>query len=404
MSAALDPHHPGDHGHAAHAGHVGHAGDGHHEHPSWLAHHFESAEQQHDAAKLGMWLFLVTEVLFFSGMFCAYALYRSLHPEIFEFASAYLNKFLGAINTGVLLFSSLTMAWAVRAAQLRQHRLLVGMLAATLSCAAIFLGVKAVEYTHKWDLGLMWAGSYVSQLPGAEHHSNYLWYFYPIPGIILIGAAIWWASALLTRNPFQRRVAGPIFVAAACFFGGIELGQVLTAGEEHAEHKMAEARMMVAEADMNVGGSGEAMTGGTMTETDELLAEGHAEVDQHTSTDEHGLDVITPAEADLVTARAYVPQAHPNDVAVDPATSEIPNAVVNQKSMAGIFFSIYYAMTGIHAVHILGGMIVITWLIVKAAREEFHAQYFGPVDNVGLYWHLVDFIWIYLFPLLYLIT
>jgi cytochrome c oxidase subunit 3 len=72
--------------------------------------------------------------------------------------------------------------------------------------------------------------------------------------------------------------------------------------------------------------------------------------------------------------------------------------------MAGLFFSIYYCMTGVHAIHIIGGMIVITWLIVKAARQEFHEQYFGPVDNVGLYWHLVDFIWIYLFPLLYLIT
>jgi cytochrome c oxidase subunit 3 len=72
--------------------------------------------------------------------------------------------------------------------------------------------------------------------------------------------------------------------------------------------------------------------------------------------------------------------------------------------MAGLFFSIYYCMTGVHAVHIIGGMVVITWLIVKASREEFHSQYFGPVDNVGLYWHLVDFIWIYLFPLLYLIT
>jgi cytochrome c oxidase subunit 3 len=93
-----------------------------------------------------------------------------------------------------------------------------------------------------------------------------------------------------------------------------------------------------------------------------------------------------------------------NDVLVTKEEEGIPNSKVNNQGMAGLFFSIYYCMTGVHAVHIIGGMVVITWLIVKASREEFHSQYFGPVDNVGLYWHLVDFIWIYLFPLLYLIT
>ncbi|MEQ1830783.1 MAG: cytochrome c oxidase subunit 3, partial [Pirellula sp.] len=94
--------------------------------------------------------------------------------------------------------------------------------------------------------------------------------------------------------------------------------------------------------------------------------------------------------------------SHP--VAITRNQAETPLPDVNQKGMAGLFFSIYYCMTGVHAIHIIGGMVVITWLIVKSAREEFHSQYFGPVDNVGLYWHLVDFIWIYLFPLLYLIT
>ena len=93
-----------------------------------------------------------------------------------------------------------------------------------------------------------------------------------------------------------------------------------------------------------------------------------------------------------------------HDVAITPAESNTPDSSVNQKGMAGLFFSIYYCMTGVHAFHILGGMLVITWLIVKAANLEFHEKYYGPVDNVGLYWHLVDFIWIFLFPLLYLIT
>ena len=125
-----------------------------HDHPSWLAHHFDTPEQQFDSGKLGIWLFLVTEVLFFSGMFCAYAIFRYLRPEVFEGCSQFLNTKLGAINTGVLLFSSLTAAWAVRCSQTEEHKTLTGMLAATLSCAMIFLGVKAIEYSHKWGMGL----------------------------------------------------------------------------------------------------------------------------------------------------------------------------------------------------------------------------------------------------------
>ncbi len=106
-----------------------------------------------------MWLFLVTEVLFFSGMFCAYAIFRMMRPDVFEGCSEFLNTKLGAINTGVLLFSSLTMAWAVRCAQTEEHKGLTVMLASTLSCAMVFLGVKAIEYSHKWGMGLLAGGT-----------------------------------------------------------------------------------------------------------------------------------------------------------------------------------------------------------------------------------------------------
>lgn len=82
---------------------------------------------------------------------------------------------------------------------------------------------------------------------------------------------------------------------------------------------------------------------------------------------------------------------------------EATEAEVDQRGGAGLFFSIYYCMTGVHAIHILGGMIVLTWLLVRATKNHFNEEYFGPVDYVGLYWHIVDLIWIYLFPLLYLI-
>jgi len=203
-----------------------------HEHHENLAHHFDSYEQQFDAGKLGIWIFLVTEVLFFGGLFCAYALYRNLRPEIFAGCSEFLNTQLGAINTGVLLFSSLTMAWAVRCSQLRQHKMLVGMLAATLSCAAIFLGVKAIEYSHKWSMGLLPAGLY-SYDPLHPHHPdapNYLLYISLPFALILVGVVGWLAVAFLQGDKFKVRVLMPLSVAAACFFVGIGLGMVLESG------------------------------------------------------------------------------------------------------------------------------------------------------------------------------
>ena len=88
--------------------------EAHHEHPEHLAHHFESLQQQYDSGKLGIWLFLTTEILMFSGLFCGYAVLRALHPEIFLYAHHYLSVPLGALNTAVLIFSSFTMAWGVR--------------------------------------------------------------------------------------------------------------------------------------------------------------------------------------------------------------------------------------------------------------------------------------------------
>jgi len=356
-----------------------------HDHPSWLAHHFDDAEQQFDAGKLGMWLFLVTEVLFFSGMFCAYALYRSLHPEIYEFASQFLNEKLGAINTGVLLFSSLTMAWAVRAAQLSQHRTLISMLAMTLSCAAIFLGVKAVEYSHKWTIGLLPGKLYVTQGVLPPSHDPYWLYVLCAPAAVcLVVLFIWYFITLVKSDSFQRQISGPLLVAALCFFGGVGLGVYLESLEEHAHDAHATTAH-------DHGHSHDAHAAG----------DGHA----HQAATTPATPVLTSVAIPL-NAAAMAPstvQAHPDQVLVDPKRVNIDRPEVNQKSKAGLFFGIYYCMTGVHAIHILGGMLVISWLIVKAARKEFHSKYFGPVDNVGLYWHLVDFIWIYLFPLLYLI-
>ncbi|MDZ4847740.1 MAG: cytochrome c oxidase subunit 3 [Pirellulaceae bacterium] len=362
-----------------------------HEHPSWLAHHFDDAEQQFDAGKLGMWLFLVTEVLFFSGMFCAYAMYRHLHPEIYEFASEFLNEKLGAINTGVLLFSSLTMAWAVRAAQLSQHRLLISMLAMTLSCAAIFLGVKAVEYSHKWSNGLLPGKHYITQGVLPPSHDQYWLYVLCTPAAIcLVVFFIWYFMTLVKSDSFQRQVSGPLLVAALCFFGGVGLGVYLESLEAHAHVSHATAGSEHGHADSSHGDHAHSYAAEIATIAPATPA-GTA----------NAMTAVVAVSPVIATPGSI--QAHPDQVLIDAKRAGIDRPEVNQKSKAGLFFAIYYMMTGVHAVHILGGMVVITWLIVKAARKEFHSKYFGPVDNVGLYWHLVDFIWIYLFPLLYLI-
>ena len=428
--------------------HDAHHGDDHH-HPAFLAHHFDTPEQQFDAGKLGIWLFLVTEVLFFGGLFCAYALYRSLRPDVFAGSSEFLNTQLGAINTGVLLFSSLTMAWAVRCAQLRQHKLLTVMLATTLSCAAIFLGVKAVEYSHKWHLGLLPVRWY-SYNPDAPHHAggpNYLlWLSVPFM-LIFAGLVVWLAISKLKGDAFKVKVAFPLTIAAACYFVGVGLGMVLESGEsaaapptaaeaadEHhaaSEHAAGAAEFRGGGAEHPVGTS--AQPGGTADQpVDATEPPDAGGVTGTTAAAAPGPVVADPAAVDAVVPPAAGPTLarmaqdpintgardeqrallrqqsiasgtvvdSPDEV-VGPVTRQ--SGEINTPKQAGVFFGIYYCMTGVHAIHILGGMGVLAWLLVRSVREDFHELYFGPVDYVGLYWHLVDLIWIYLFPLLYLI-
>ncbi|QDS90188.1 Cytochrome c oxidase subunit 3 [Rosistilla oblonga] len=375
----------------------GHAHD-EHEHPSFLAHHFETPEQQYDSGKLGMWLFLVTEILFFSGLFCAYAIYRSLRPEVYTYCSQFLNTELGAINTGVLLFSSLTMAWAVRAAQLEQHKTTVGMLAATISCAMIFLGVKAVEYSHKFDLGLLPAGFYHYD-PAAPHHeglSHYLVALCVVPAIVLAGMICLLAYSKIVGNVFLTKCAMPLVVAAACFFVGVGLGTVL---ENRAAAKAAVAHAADSHSDAT---HEETSLEADVAAAKEITTTAESSVLGMLATDATNTGVRAELEAlqaqDLMATGEFI-----EDFSGEDPFYDRPELDVNSNSLAGVFFSIYYCMTGLHAIHIIIGIGVLVWLLVRAVRQDFCSQYFGPVDYVGLYWHIVDLIWIYLFPLLYLI-
>ncbi|HYV83281.1 MAG TPA: cytochrome c oxidase subunit 3 family protein [Pyrinomonadaceae bacterium] len=230
-----------------------------HGHPA-LQHHFENMEQQREAGTLGMWVFLVTEIMFFGGMFLAYTLYRSLYPAAFASASNHLDITLGAVNTGVLILSSFTMAMAVYFTQVGKHRPQVLCLILTLVLGLTFLGIKAKEYSDKYHDHL-------------------------IPGRLIPG------------NPFNPAVA------------------------------------------------------------------------EHGDTDPHKLHLIGDATVEKVQ----------------------------------MFYWIYFAMTGMHALHMIIGAGLLTYLIIFSLKRRFDPEYHSPVEVIGLYWHFVDIVWIFLFPLLYLL-
>ena len=301
------PHGPAGHGHADH-------GHGHAEFPH-LAHHFDTPQQQFDAGKLGIWLFLLTEVLFFSGLFCAYTIYRAMRPEVFVYAHYFLDTNLGALNTCVLLVSSLTAAWAVRSAQLAQKQKLVANILITIVCAGTFMVVKYFEYSHKAHVGL---------LPGKN--------FQPTE-------QVWEVPSFQKKHPEAA---------------------------EYARKLVAQAAASKAE--------------GAAAPAAEASPAPEAEATKPTA------EQIEP----LIKAGVLGPKA------------EDPN-VPSRPRNAHVFFGIYFFMTGLHGVHVLIGIGVWVWLLIRASKGVFGPMYFGPIDYAALYWHLVDLIWIYLFPLLYLI-
>ena len=203
-----------------------------------LIHHMDPPTA-YAAAKLGMWLFLATEILLFGGLFAAFAVYRSMHLGQFHAASHMLNWKLGAVNTLVLLFSSYTAAMAVDSAKLGNNKKTLNYLVVTVVCGSIFLVIKYFEYMSKIEHGMF---------PGMSE---------------------WFTAETLSKY--------------------------------------------------------------------------------------------------------------------------------------SIFFGLYYCMTGLHALHVILGMGLLAWVATKARKDRFSSRYYTPVEVGALYWHLVDLIWIYLFPLLYLV-
>ena len=370
---------------AASVEHHEEAGDGHHDHGHhehhdgpFIAHHFESAEQQFDSGKLGMWLFLVQEILFFSGLFVAYIIYRNHNPEIFEAAHVHLDKWLGGLNTIVLLFSSLTMAWAVRCAQLGKNMAAVVHIVITMVCANIFLGVKAIEYTHKWEMGLFWANYYTYGQPQPDH-PPYLMYI-SAPFIVCTLVAAFLATVSRVReSDFWFKFFLCITISFLGYFIGLGIAWAMPSSGHDDHH----------------GGHGSHAVHAAADGHEEGHEEGHGKEGHGDSHDEsHGKD----------DGHGHANDADHAEPGTDSSAAAMATADEPQEEPdLGGFFSIYYAMTGLHAIHILAGVVALTWLLYRTLAMHFRPNYFGPVENVGLYWHLVDLIWIYLFPMMYLI-
>ncbi len=407
----------------------------HDPHGDHLAHHFGTHRQQADAAKLGMWLFLATEILLFGGLFCAYAVYRGNRPELFDYGSQFLDTSWGAINTIVLIFSSFTMAIAVWCAQHARKGLTAFFLVLTLLCGIDFLGIKYIEYMHKFHENLVWGvGFYEPAHPPPAALEDAL------TGSDLSPAA----ATLLPGDEANGRILYRN-TCAACHGARGEglpsLGKPLQTSDFVAgldDRGVVEFLKVGRMPNDPLNTTGQAMLprGGNSRLSDQDLyditaflrvlmsrpdgeqpAGAPANRDQASARNEEGdaqeafsipRSIVPVAEiGPLGFSQDALGHAYGRKPAMDSHTAKEtkidPRYDPNRPPDAHLFFGIYFAMTGLHGVHVVIGLIVITWLLIRTLRGHFSHSYFTPVDLGGLYWHIVDVIWIFLFPLLYLI-
>lgn len=294
-------------------------------HPPGLQHQFEDMKQQEESNTIGMWMFLAQEIMFFGGLFTAYLIFRSRYPMAFAAGSNHLDAFLGGLNTLVLIVSSLTMALTVYYAQKGNRNMQVIMIVLTMIFGATFLGVKAIEYTDKYNHGLIPFANWNKKTKGGAEH----------------------AKAEETKEVKH-------------FFATEGEKKTEGAAAEHEYHNpTGEFQWNDWKASKEL--VTHAQTGGFLTEAEKL---GYF---------------------------TYDAQGNPE---------------FSEKKFQGrvqIFFWIYFAMTGLHGLHMIVGLGMMVWLLIMALRNTYSAEYYTPVEIAGLYWHFVDIVWIFLFPLLYLL-
>lgn len=380
-------------------------GDGH---PAFLQHHFDTPAQQFEASKLGMWMFLATEVLLFGGLFCAYAVYRGNHADLFAYGSRFLDVKWGAINTVVLILSSVTMAIGVTAVMRDRRGLLIACLVATFLGGATFMSIKYVEYSHKFHDNLVWGTRFYepphgSEAAGPQAEAEAAAVAAPDAAL---GRSLWMGTCRSCHNVGGEGIPGQ---------GKDIRGSEFIAGKTD-DDLLAFVKVGRMPFDpLNTTGIQMPPRGGNPLLSDGDLRDIIAYVRTFTPG-EGGEEAAEPVEAAFWIPRSTIPPAPvgPTGIvesALDPALVDaakpefvIPSRDPDRPANAHMFFALYFLMTGLHGLHVLAGMGVMAWLLVRTVRGDFSAAYFTPVDLGGLYWHVVDLIWIFLFPLFYLIA
>ncbi|MEM8876139.1 MAG: cytochrome c oxidase subunit 3 [Planctomycetota bacterium] len=369
--------------------------------PEHLAHHFDTPTQQYASGKLGMWVFLGTEILMFGGLFVAYFVYRANHPDVFQYAAQSLNTTLGFINTLVLITSSLTMALAVRAIQLGNTKQCLALLLVTLLGGFGFMGIKSVEYYEKISKGIFLGSNNIySEIYVGEEES-------PAPEAAVIEAQ----DEAGTGTDAGAAPAIEVEPDATADGHSADEHAADDHGDAHAEKPLDMAAWGIEYTDPNAG-TGDAMVIKPtfhVEGTDARIRDGDARVfGNHNGLDPKFVDEDVNEVVVAHDGHAHGDShddAHGDSHGGGHGGHGIDYADLSKDDQANVdtFYGIYYAMTGLHGVHVLIGMGLIGWVALKTAAGTFSPKYFTPVDIVGLYWHLVDLIWIFLFPLLYLI-
>lgn len=318
-------------------GHVPHgdAHSGHHHSPDQpLNIQFEDIDQQNECYMVGMWSFLVTEIMFFGALFLLYSIYRTHYFAAYLDAHHFLNVTYGTINTTVLLFSSWTMVMAVYSAQQNKKWPMIAFLAITCCCAFVFMGIKYIEYSTKIREGLFPNNSF--NYAKALHH-------------------------------------------LAAEHGG---GTAAPAASGEASHS----------------------TSGTEGQGSQTSGAAHNGDETHEGG-EHEATEPNPANFEHSPIEGF-------NATVATPTKALANAVVSADTVreevrakrARLFFSIYFTMTGLHGVHVVVGILMMSILMWMRAVDHIAVRDYMPTELIGLYWHFVDIVWIFLFPLMYLIS
>ncbi len=385
-----------------------------HEHPAFLAHHFETAPQQFEAAKLGMWMFLATEVLLFGGLFCGYAVWRANHPEMFRYGSQYLDTFWGGLNTVVLILSSVTAATAVTAVQRGRRGALCVLLSMTFLGGAVFMGVKFVEYRHKFHNNLVPGLRFYQDPHPAEHAAvEATAEALPAPDPAR-GRTLWMGTCRSCHGEAGEGIAGQ--------------GKDIRGSEFIASRNDEELLAFVKAGRMpfdrlNTTGIQMPPRGGNPLLKDPDLRDVLAYVRTFRKPEgETAAEAAAAPPAGEPPPSEYIPRS-----TIPPAPAGPPGVLLGALEPSGIpeqpehppflpsrdpehrpanahmFFVFYFLMTGLHGIHVLAGMGAMAWLLLGALQRRFTAAWYTPVDLGALYWHIVDLIWIFLFPLFYLI-